>query len=234
MIYGYCRISTKSQNIERQKRNIKSAYPEAVIVSEIYTGTKQDRPEWIKLINKISTGDVIVFDEVSRMSRNAKEGFETYKELFERNIELVFLKESHINTESYKEAMQNIFIANINCGDLDTNELVNAIMQAINKFMLNKIEKDIYGAFEQAQKEVEFLHQRTREGIATARLNGKQIGRKTGTIIKTKKSINAKKDILKYNRDFDGALSDVDCMKLLKLSRNTYYKYKREIKESRV
>lgn len=40
MIYGYCRISTPRQNLERQVRNIKAAYPDAVIVREIYTGTK--------------------------------------------------------------------------------------------------------------------------------------------------------------------------------------------------
>ena len=39
-IYGYCRISTPQQNIERQERNIKTVYPDAVLVSEAYTGTK--------------------------------------------------------------------------------------------------------------------------------------------------------------------------------------------------
>ena len=37
MIYGYARISTKKQNIERQIRNIKASYPEVVIVQEVYT-----------------------------------------------------------------------------------------------------------------------------------------------------------------------------------------------------
>ena len=46
-IWGYCRISRKQQNIERQIRNIKQEYPEAVIVQEAYTGTKLDRPEWL-------------------------------------------------------------------------------------------------------------------------------------------------------------------------------------------
>ena len=42
MNYGYCRISTDKQNIERQIRNIQKAYPDAVIKQEIYTGTKTD------------------------------------------------------------------------------------------------------------------------------------------------------------------------------------------------
>ena len=93
MIYGYVRISTKQQNIERQIRNIKNKYPDAVIIQEIFTGTKQDRPEWNKLYNKLGSGDVIIFDEVSRMSRNAEEGFLTYETLFNNNVELIHSSE---------------------------------------------------------------------------------------------------------------------------------------------
>lgn len=49
MVYGYCRISTRQQSIERQIRNIKAENNDTVIVTEVYTGTKQDRPEWNKL-----------------------------------------------------------------------------------------------------------------------------------------------------------------------------------------
>ena len=75
-------------------------------------------------------------------------------------------------------------------------------------------------------------HQRTKEGMATARLNGKQIGQKPGAKLITKKSIEAKKQIRKYSKDFDGQLSDVECMRMIGLARNTYYKYKRELKET--
>ena len=90
--YGYCRISQKKQSIERQIRNIKSAYPEATIIEEAYTGTSIDRKEWNKLFKKVKEGDTIIFDSVSRMSRNADEGFTAYEQLFTRGVELVFLK----------------------------------------------------------------------------------------------------------------------------------------------
>ena len=60
MIYGYARISRPQQSIERQIRNIKAAYPEAVIVQEAYTGTKMDRPEWGKLHKKAKPEDTII------------------------------------------------------------------------------------------------------------------------------------------------------------------------------
>ena len=75
------------------------------------------------------------------------------------------------------------------------------------------------------------MHQRTKEGIETARLNGKQIGQKPGAKLTNKKSIEAKKLIQKHSKDFNGSLSDMDCMKLIGIARNTYYKYKRELKE---
>lgn len=223
MEYGYCRISTKKQNIERQERNIKSAYPEAVILKEVFTGTKINRKEWNKLETKLKAGDTVIFDSVSRMSRNAEEGFQTYEAMFTRGINLVFLKEPHINTSTYKSAMQNQVQM--------TGSTVDLILEGVNKYLLALAKEQIRIAFEQAEKEVSDLQQRTREGIQTARLNGKQIGLKTGTRLVTKKSITSKETILKHSRDFGGSLSDVEVMQLTGLSRNTYYKYKRELKQ---
>lgn len=222
-IYGYCRISTKQQSIERQIRNIKSQYDTAVIATEVYTGTKQDRPEWNKLYRKVKSGDTIVFDSVSRMSRDAEEGFALYEDLYNKGVELIYIKEPHINTSTYKKALQN------NVSMTGTN--VDYILEGVNKYLMALAKEQIKLAFEQSEKEVKDLHQRTKEGIETARLNGKQIGQKQGAKLVTKKSVESKKLIQKHSKDFDGALSDVDCMKLIGLARNTYYKYKKEIKE---
>ena len=232
MDYGYCRISTKKQSIERQIRNIKAAFPEALIVEEAYTGTSVNRPEWNKLYRALKENDVVIFDSVSRMSRNAAEGFALYKELFDRNIRLVFLKERHIDTDSYREALSGIVSQQFESGDEAADELVNAIMAAVNKFMMNKVELDIFKAFEQAEKEVSDLRQRTSEGIQTARINGKQIGAVKGSTHITKKSNSAKPLIIKYSKDFNGNLTDKECVKLIGLANNTYYKYKKELRVS--
>lgn len=221
-IYGYCRISTKKQSIDRQVRNIENIYPKAIIIKEAYTGTKiEGRTEFNKLLNRVKEGDTIVFDSVSRMSRNAEEGFELYKELFNKGVNLVFLKEQYINTETYKETLNT----NINM----TGTEVDFVLEGINKYLLALAEKQIKIAFEQAEKEVKDLQQRTKEGIETARLNGKQIGGIKGKKLVTKKSIEAKADIKKYSKDFEGTLKDTEVMKLTGLARNTYYKYKKEL-----
>lgn len=224
-IYGYARISTAKQSIERQIRNIKAAYPDAVIVQETYTGTTTERREWRKLVKAVKEGDTIVFDSVSRMSRTADEGFTAYEELYNRGVSLVFLKERHIDSDTYKKALAN----NVKL----TGGNVDYILEGVNKYLMALAKEQIRLAFEQSEKEVEDLHQRTREGIQTARLNGKQIGQRQGAKLTTKKSIAAKEIILKHSKDFNGSLNDVDVMKLAGIARNTYYRYKSQLKESR-
>lgn len=231
MIYGYCRISTPRQNLERQVRNIRAAYSDAVIIREIYTGTKmRKRKEFEKLLRKVSDGDTLVFDSVSRMSRTSQDGYKTYEELYKRGVSLVFLKEPHINTSTYQQAMDNQFSVKIKTGDQASDELMSGILNAVNNYMLSLAKRQIQLAFEQAEKEVVNLHQRTREGIETARLNGKQIGLVQGTKLVTKKSVKSKRLIQKYSRDFFGTLPDKDCIKLIGISKGSYYKYKRELK----
>ena len=80
---------------------------DAKIITEVYTGTKiQGRKELDKLLKIVLSGDTIIFDSVSRMSRDAEEGFLLYQELFLRGINLIFIKEPHINTDTYKNALQ--------------------------------------------------------------------------------------------------------------------------------
>ena len=223
-VYGYARVSTSKQNIERQVRNIESAYGDVIIFKESFTGTKlQGRTEFQKLLKVVKEGDTIIFDSVSRMSRNAEEGIQLYEELMEKGIELVFLKEPYINTETYKNSL----------GDkiqlMGTDE--DILFKAINEYMKKIARKQIEIAFQQAEKEVKDLSQRTKEGMITAKANGKQIGQIQGTKLVTKKSLEKKEQIKKYCKDFGGSLNDKDTMKLIGIARNTYYKYKKELME---
>lgn len=235
--YGYCRISTPKQNIDRQERNILELYPNAHIVKETYTGTKTaGRKDWNKLYKLASkqadTHKVrIIFDSVSRFSRNADEGCELYEALFNMGITLVFLKEPHINTEVYRQALQNQIEIKLNTGNKATDEFINNIIEALNKYTIDLAKAQIRIAFEQAEKEVKDLHQRTSEGIKTAKLNGKQIGRISGNKYKTKKEVLAKEIILKNSKDFNGTNTDSEVIKIAGISRNSYYKYKAELKE---
>lgn len=231
--FGYCRISRPTQNIERQERNILARYPDAIIVREIFTGTMfQGRKELDKIIRLAEPGDRIVFDSVSRMARCADEGCEEYEKLFKKGLVLEFLNEPHVNTAVYKQALQQRINIYFTTGNPAADKFAKTMIDAMNELMMDLAKEQIRIAFEQAEKEVSDLHTRTRQGIETARLNGKQIGGVPGRKLTTKKSIEKKAEIFKHSIDFGGTLHDNDCMKLTGIARNTFYKYKRELRES--
>ena len=232
--YGYCRISRKEQSIDRQIKNIKGAYPDAIILTEAYTGTKfEGRKEFEKLMKAAKAGDTIVFDSVSRMSRNADEGIEQYMKWFDMGVSLVFLKEGYINTSVYASKLQQ---ADISTGKAYLDEGLKVILMGLAK-------EQIEIAFEQSQKEVDDLHQRTKEGIREKKAKNErilagieegkltQIGQRTGNKLTVKKALAAKEIIKKHSRDFDGTLNDSECQNLAGISRNSFYKYKRELFE---
>ena len=233
MEYGLARISTSKQNIERQVRNIQQQYPNAKIIKETFTGTKlEGRKELENLLKILKEEDTLIFDSVSRMSRNAEEGCQLYETLYDRNINIIFLKEPHINTATYRRALENQINVELKTGNNATDEFIKGMIEVLNKYAIALAKEQIKKAFEQAEKEVQDLHQRTSEGLLTAKLNGKRVGQTKGSTFETKKSKMVKQLIIKHCRDFDGSLSDTDCRKLVDVAKNTYFKYKREIKES--
>ena len=230
MIYAYCRVSTKHQRIARQITNITEIYPKAIIIREFYTGTKQDRPNWNKLIEQIKTGDTIVFDSVSRMSRNAQEGFKDYKMLYQQGIHLVFLNEPLINTSVFDSTKSNLLSIQVETGNEAVDNFFKGNIELINNFLMALAEEQIKAAFEQSEKEVTDLHSRISQGMREAKRNGIHIGLTKGTTLTTKKSVECKAIIKKHSKDFGGSLEDPDVIKLCGCSRNSYYKYKKEIK----
>ena len=231
---GYPRVSTPHQLLDRQIQNIRAAYPNAILFPEKFTGTKMDRPEWNKLIRlvyaEVAKGKKvrIIFDEASRLARNAEEGTRIYEDLFNRGVELVFLKTPHINSETYKAALENqLEVATLD--DTATNELVQGIAQAINKYILALAKQQIYLAFQSAEAEVNYLHQRVSEGVRLAQSEGKRIGTPKGSKMITKKSIEMKRIIQEKSKYFNGSINDKDLIKITGLTPNTFYKYKREL-----
>ena len=232
MIYAYCRVSTKHQRIARQITNITELYPKAFIVREFYTGTKQDRPNWNKLIEQIKAGDTIVFDSVSRMSRNAQEGFKDYKILYELGVHLVFLNEPLINTSVFDSTKSNLLSIQVETGNEAVDNFFKGNIELINNFLMALAEEQIKAAFEQSEKEVTDLHSRISQGMREAKRNGVHIGLAKGTTLTTKKSVECKAIIKKHSKDFGGSLEDPDVIKLCGCSRNSYYKYKKEAKSN--
>ncbi len=228
--YGYARISTPKQSLQLQINAIKEMSADAVIFSEAYTGSTNDRPEWKKLLKKVEKGDTIIFYMVSRMSRNAEEGTKDYFDLYSKGVSLIFIKDRHIDTESYKESFEKAgFNVDFDLDGSAESNLISDILTALKKFMQAKVDLDIRKAFEEAEKELEHNHKRTSDGMEASGAGKKIAKARLGNHYETKKSKEMKGKIRKMAKCYDGAMTDKEVIETLGLARGTYYKYKREI-----
>lgn len=181
--YGYARVSTRTQKLERQITNLEQAgvlYKN--IYSEKYTGVKssESRPQWLRLLKVVKAGDTIIFDSVSRMSRS-EDGLDTYFELVEQGINLEFLKEPQINSAVYGDALttaQNL--------QVDNEDLDSTVLSGVRDYLILVAKKQIQLAFEQSAKEAQDIRQRVIEGLAQS---DKKAGSPKGTESKRKLSI---------------------------------------------
>lgn len=92
-IIGYARVSTESQNLDRQLDALKK-YGVDVIFNEKMSGTKRDRPELTKMLEHMTVGDTIVVESLSRLGRSTKDLIELTELFKSKGVNLVSLKES--------------------------------------------------------------------------------------------------------------------------------------------
>jgi len=227
-VYGYCRVSTQRQSLARQIENVTAQYPDAVIYSDKWTGSTMERPNWQKLYKIVKPGDSIVFDSVSRMSRDADSGAALYFELYDKGVELIFLNEPLISTSVFSTSVKNAVPM--------TGTAVDAILQGVNTFLKELATQQIRIAFDQAEKERLDICKRVKDGMRAAKHKAAERGEEKlygavpGKKLTVKKAITAKEVIAQHSKDFGGSLSDPDCIKLAGCSRNSFYKYKAELK----
>lgn len=95
MIYGYARVSTAKQmkngnSIDEQIAQLKEAGAQE-IVTDAYTGTKLDRPNFTKLLNILQPGDKLVVTKLDRFARTAVEGGAIVKALHDHGVTIHIL-----------------------------------------------------------------------------------------------------------------------------------------------
>ena len=95
MIYGYARVSTvkqasKGNSLEEQRKALTEAGA-LEVVSDAYTGTKMDRPNFTALLDKLEAGDTLIVTKLDRFARTADEGHRIVKGLMDRGIKVNIL-----------------------------------------------------------------------------------------------------------------------------------------------
>jgi DNA invertase Pin-like site-specific DNA recombinase len=148
--FGYVRISSKQQNEARQLETMKNqGIDERDIFIDKQSGKDFDRPSYQALKNILRSGDTIVFDSITRMGRNMDDTLVEYRYFVENGINLQFVKEPMLNTDSQQD---------------------DVILKAIQQAVLV-----VLSAF--AEKERDEIRTRQAEGIAVAKKNGVKFGR---------------------------------------------------------
>ena len=92
-IFGYARVSTEQQNLDRQLDALRK-YGCDTIYNEKMTGTKRDRPELAKILDRMTEGDTVVIESLSRLGRSTKDLIELTELFQSKGVHLVSLKES--------------------------------------------------------------------------------------------------------------------------------------------
>ncbi len=112
MIFGYARVSTMEQNLDRQLDALKAAGAEEIIREKI-TGTKADRPQLNILLDKIRSGDVILIADLTRLSRSTKDLFALVDKIEKKGANIKSLKESWLDTTTPQGKLMFTFMAGI-------------------------------------------------------------------------------------------------------------------------
>lgn len=148
-IFGYARVSSKTQNAERQIKELKD-YGCDEIFLDVASGKDFNRPEYIKMKNKIRNDDLLVVHDLSRFGRNKDEIINEWTEIINRDADIAVLNMPVLDTKQYR-----------NFAGL--GKLVSEIFLAVMSWAVEDDRKRIREA--------------QREGIAIAKEKGKFKGR---------------------------------------------------------
>ena len=115
MIYGYARVSTKGQakdgnSLEAQEKALRESGANEIYV-DAFTGTKTDRPEFDKLMNKIQKGDTLIVTKLDRFARSMSQGSELVSDLIERGIKVYILNIGVMDNTPSSKLIRNVFLA---------------------------------------------------------------------------------------------------------------------------
>ncbi len=223
--FAYCSSGCTRPQFEKQINNINSKYPKAIVIKEIYSQTMTDRTELKKLLAQLEKDDTLIVNSMDRLSRDPEELLSYYKELSERGVKLIFIHQPYMNTEVYTAALH--MMASESPGPAD---------EAYAKGLTHLLKSQIAIILEKSWKDLQEQRSHMKASYAQAREKEQKPGQPSGKRYESRKSFLVKEMIRQYNQSFNGSMNDIQTMEQIRnemgtLSRNTYYKYKKELVE---
>ena len=223
--FGYCSSGCTRPQFEKQVDNINRKYPNAIIIKELYSKTLTDRTELKKLLSQLDKEDTLIVNSMERLSREPDQLFTYYKEMAQKGVNLIFINQPYMNTEVFASAHEAMTMGLPESDD-------KAISEGLDKLLSMQISRIL----EKYREDLQEQRAHMRESFEQAKMEGKQIGRVKGKKYESRKSFMVKELIRKYNQNYGGSMNDVQTMEQIRsemgtISRNTYYKYKKELSE---
>lgn len=159
----------------------------------------------------LKEGDTILFNsflDLDPYYNNLQTIYVRYVELLMRNITIEFFESPECDSEKVLRILSQLNL------DSNNDNIVNILDLTIQFYWERK-------NFERNKKAA---------ALQASKKQGKQVGQPKGAVLTTQKSIQAKAIILEFNKDFNGTLTDEQTREMASVGRNTYYKYKKELK----
>lgn len=187
--------------------NKRKANDKAVVLSIYGESTIITSSEPSIFINQLEKGDILICHSIEELSEvnhhqiDIEEIIKIYMNLINKGVDITFDKSAQCNSLFIKTLVSN------------EDEFETVLRKCIINFI--------------GQNEIEKKY--SKKHVIAAKNNGNKVGIKKGTKLITKKSIEVKKIILSKSKDFNGTMNDRELIELLKIGRNTYYKYKKEL-----
>lgn len=202
MLYGYARVSTRHQNLERQLKALKDfGVDSRAIQVDKYTGTTLHREGLDHLRKVLRQGDTLVVKEIDRLGRNKEETMNLILELVEKDVNIIVL-----DSTVFQMYIENLKKENKSFAD----KLIQAQLRGVIEIMLLL-----------AEEERNKIIKRTSEGRARAKDNGVKFG--VENKIQGEQLEELKKDIELFNQR---KLKQVDILKKYNITKPTFKKYK--------
>lgn len=115
MIYGYKRVSTVGQakdgnSLESQEQRLKENGA-VEIYCDAFTGTKTDRPELNKLVERVKSGDTIIVTKIDRLGRSLSQTSALITELLDKGVTINILDLGVLSKSSVNTLLRNVLLA---------------------------------------------------------------------------------------------------------------------------
>ena len=223
--FGYCSSGCSRPQFDKQIDGISSNYPNAIIIKEVYSKSVTDRTELKKLISQLDQDDTLIVHSMDRLSRDPAELIHYIKTLVDKGVNLIFINQPYMNSEVYFSVYKEM------TSQFPVSES-NVIEESLQRLLGAQISKVLEKAWEDLQSQRGHM----KESYRNARTEERQNRTDRGKRYESRKSFMVKELIKKYNQNFNGMMNDIQTMEQIRgdmgtISRNTYYKYKKELVE---